>query len=231
MKTHEPRRSRPLWFLAAAMLPLLLTATPVPEVFTQTFEDASSDDTWQNVSQRGKPGIRILDDGKPALRINNHVIGHALPKTLKKSFSIEVETLHSEAGALLWFGLFDSTLGKGYIVRWSLPPANNAAGSFSIRMVNNVAAGEKPEILLRNQDRTPQSKVLGADRVPSPRPALQTPPARLKLTWEKATGQLMLECDGQVLAKTEDSELDSFENVLLSGNRFSIYRSVRITGE
>jgi hypothetical protein len=220
--------------LALSVGSWLVPATSEAEetVFEQSFTSDASDDTWQNVSQRGQAKITTLADDQPALRINNHVIGHTLPKPLTEDFTLEVEALHSEDAAVLWFGLFDKLLEHGYVVVWQNPPTAQGYvnGKLSLRKVS-LSAGAKPEILLMNKDRSRQSIVLGQEFVVPPHPTQQTPPAKLSLSWDKATGTLVLSCDGQEMLRTTDTDLNQFDAVLLSGNKFSLYRSVTVKGQ
>jgi hypothetical protein len=69
------------------------------------------------------------------------------------------------------------------------------------------------------------------NEVKSPHATLAEPPAKLKLVWNKADGSLVLSCDGEELVRVVDSDITEFEGVLLSGNKKSIYRSVKIEGK
>ena len=203
-------------------------------VLEQAFGEHGETDAgkeWENVSQRGQAVIKPLKDGKPALRINNHVIGRSLPKPLTERFVLEVEALHSEDGAMLWFGLFDDMLEKGYIVSWSNPPASQGYfnGKVALRKVT-TQNGDKPEILLMDRDRNRQSEVLGSE-VPPPHSTMEEPLPTIKLTWDKPTHELTVYFDGVEVARATDDEFNQFDALLLSGNKFSIYRSVTLKGQ
>jgi hypothetical protein len=147
---------------------------------------------------------------------------------VKEHFELEVEALHGEDGAFLWFGVFDPLLEKGYAVGWQAPPGQNN-GRLGIYKVK-LEQGEKPEILFKGPEGSRQAEILGAE-VKSPHGTLAEPPAKLKLVWNKADGSLVLSCDGEELAREVDSDVTEFEGVLLSGNKKSVYRSVKMQGK
>jgi hypothetical protein len=213
--------------VAVLFLPSICPAGDV--VFEEILDSPGTG--WKNVLKRGQPVVKPMQNGESALRINNHVLGHALSTPLKEYFKIEVETLHGEDGAFLWFGLFDPLLEKGYAVGWSNPPQdhNNAYGRLGVYKVR-LEPGDKPEILFKNPAGSRQAEVLG-NEVKSPHATLAEPPAKLKLVWNKADGSLVLSCDGEELVRVVDSDITEFEGVLLSGNKKSIYRSVKIEGK
>ena len=222
-------------FLLVLALSLFTHSANADEaVFQETFGEngpAVVTGGWQNVLQRGQPSLKMLESGESAARVNNHVLGHALPAPLKENFEMEVEVLHGGDGAFLWFGLFDALLEKGYVVGWALPPADqgNPEGKLTLRKVQ-LETGDKPEILLKNAAGTAQSQVLG-DEIRSPRNALTEPPPKFKLSWSKASGELVLECDGAEMARASDSSFSEFESILISGNKDSLYRTVTVTGK
>jgi len=203
-------------------------------VFQETFGEhgaAAVSEGWQNVLQRGQPSLKMLDSGESAVRVNNHVLGHSLLNPLRENFQMEVEVLHGSDGAFLWFGLFDSLLEKGYVMGWAIQPTDqgNPDGKLTLRKVQ-LEAGDKPEILLKGATGTSQSEILGQE-VRSPRNALVEPPPKFKLSWSKAAGELVLECDGAEVARVADSSFSEFDSVLISGNKDTVYRSVTVTGK
>ena len=221
MKIPSPLR------LGIVVLCISTTCLAEDVVFEEVFT-AKPGSEWENVLKRGQPVVQPLENGEPALRINNHVLGHSLSSPLKEHFELEVEALHGEDGAFLWFGAFDPLLENGYAVGWQAPPGQSN-GRFGIYKVK-LEQGEKPEILFKGPDGSHQAEILGAE-VKSPHGTLAEPPAKLKLVWNKADGSLVLSCDGEELARVVDSDVTEFEGVLLSGNKKSIYRSVKIQGK
>lgn len=135
--------------------------------------------------------------------------------------------MHGGDGAFLWFGVIDALLENGYAVGWQAPPgaSNGRLGIYKVK----VPPGEKPEILFKGPDGSRQAELVGAE-VRSPHGPMAEPPAKLKLTWNKETGSLILSYDGQELTSVIDTDVSEFEGVLISGNKDTLYRSVRVRG-
>lgn len=199
----------------------LLVSMPVFAEDKVVFED-----TMNTLNNWSKGALMTADDTvdhAPYMKLGNAVTYTKLPQQLTGDWTLEVAMRHTNFSRGLWVGLFDDAMQRGYAALWdsSLEKYFHGNGMFVICDIKSKEA-DKPVGFQADLTRIGKP-VEGPQLIKDPKFA------HVKLTFEAATGKLMLSVNDKLLQTVTQTDLKTFDRLVIRGNTDGLFDNIKVS--